>query len=64
MEQEIPNEGVIRRFMLGQASDEERSAVEQRLMVDNAFYEELSVVEDELIDDFKKARRGARTGKH
>jgi hypothetical protein len=52
MEQEIPNEGVIRRFMLGKASDEERSEVEQRLMVDNAFYEELSVVEDELIDDF------------
>jgi tetratricopeptide (TPR) repeat protein len=52
MEQEVLNPAVIRRFMLGKASEEERSAVEQRLMVDKAFYEELSVVEDELIDDF------------
>jgi len=48
----LPNEEVVRRYMLGQASDEESSALEERLMSDKAFYEELSVVEDELIDDF------------
>lgn len=40
----------IRRYLLGQASPEDSSKVEERLLADDEFYQELLIVEDELID--------------
>ena len=40
----------IRRYLLGQASLEDSSQVEDRLLTDGEFYQELLIVEDELID--------------
>ena len=52
MDDLFPSERLIRQYLLGRVSDEERSELELRLMTDNAFYNELLAVEDELIDDF------------
>lgn len=42
----------IRRFLLGDLSEQEREQVEQRLMSDDDLYQQLLVAEDELIDEY------------
>jgi hypothetical protein len=43
---------VIRQYLLGQASPELSSQLEQQLLNDKTFYEELLISEDELIDEY------------
>jgi hypothetical protein len=42
----------MRKYLLGKATDEECTRVEERLLVDHEYFEQLLVEEDELIDDY------------
>jgi hypothetical protein len=42
----------IRNYLLGKATAEECTRVEERLLVDHEYFEQLLVEEDELIDDY------------
>ena len=46
------NGGSLRRYLLGELSEQEREQVEQRLMTDDDLYQQLMVAEDELIDEY------------
>jgi hypothetical protein len=46
------NRDSIKRYLLGDLSEQEREQVEQRLMSDDDLYEQLLVAEDELIDEY------------
>lgn len=46
------NSEFIRRYLLGELSEEEREQVEQRLMSDDDLYQQLLLAEDELIDEY------------
>jgi hypothetical protein len=48
MSRDISSENTLMRFLLGQASEEERSQIEQRFLGDGDYYEQLLIVEDEL----------------
>lgn len=47
---------LMTRFLLGELSEEERPAVEERFLSDNEFFNQLLVVEDSLIDDYLLGR--------
>lgn len=42
----------LRKYILGDISDEDRSAIEERLLTDDEFFEELSMTEENLIQDY------------
>ena len=46
------NETEIRRFLLGEMSETERSAFEERFVADEDLFEQISVAEDELIESY------------
>lgn len=52
MSQQIEDESYIRRYLLGELSDEEREQVERRLLANEDYYQRVLVAEDELIYDF------------
>ena len=45
-------ESVIRRYLLGQLSDDDQELVEQRLLMEDDFFEELEIGKDELVDEY------------
>ncbi len=49
---EIENEEIIRRFLLGQMSAEERFEFEKRFVADADLFEQITAVEDELIEKY------------
>lgn len=52
MEHRLEEETVLRRYLLGESSMEERVSVEARLFLDDEYSSQLKAVEDELIDDY------------
>lgn len=46
------NGDFIRRYLLGDLSEEEREHVERRLMSDDDLYQQLLLAEDELVDEY------------
>jgi CHAT domain-containing protein/lipoprotein NlpI len=48
----IENEEKVRKYLLGDLSEEDQAQIEQQLLSDDEFYEALSVVEGELRDDY------------
>jgi hypothetical protein len=42
----------IRRYLLGQLSDEEQQKIEDRLMTENDFFEELEISKDEIVEEY------------
>ncbi|MEK6279564.1 MAG: hypothetical protein AABN95_04350 [Acidobacteriota bacterium] len=42
----------IRRYLLGQLTDDEQSTIEQRLLTEDEFFEEMEVTKDELVEDY------------
>ena len=42
--------GLLRQYLLGQLSPEQRTPLEERLLTDAAYHDELSIAEDDLID--------------
>src|SRR5262245_54203191 len=53
-------EDLIRRYLLDDASDEERRQVEARMLEDDDYGEWLLLIEDELIDDYARGAMPAR----
>src|SRR5258707_15656793 len=47
---------LMTRFLLGELSEEERPAVEERILSDNEFFDQLLVVEDSVIDAYLLGR--------
>lgn len=52
MSQPEENKDLIRRFLLGDLTEQEREHVEQRLLSDDDLYQQLLMAEDELEDEF------------
>jgi hypothetical protein len=52
MNQQTENKDFIRRYLLGELSDEEQEEAEKRLLTDESFYQQVMIEEDELIYDF------------
>lgn len=44
------------RFLLGQLSDDERKAVEERFLADDEYFAQLLAIEDSLVDDYVLGR--------
>lgn len=51
-EEILQNETEIRRFLLGELTEDERSAFEMRFVADENLFEQTQVVEDELIESY------------
>ena len=52
MSQRIENGDSIRRYLLGELSEEEQEQIERRLLSDDDYYQQVLIAEDELIYDF------------
>jgi CHAT domain-containing protein/tetratricopeptide (TPR) repeat protein len=52
MNQTINEEEAIKQYLLGRLSEEERTALEERLLTDDDFFERLNLAEDELIEEY------------
>jgi len=52
IEDELKNEAEVRRFLLGEMSEDARSAFEEKFVADEVFFEQVRVVEDELIESY------------
>lgn len=50
------NEEQVRRYLLGDVSEDERIRIEERLMVDGDFFDQVGLQEDELVDDYVDGR--------
>jgi hypothetical protein len=59
MELKSRDEDLIRRYLLGDASEEERARVEDRFFADDDFYQSLLVAEDDLIYDYLRGAMNA-----
>lgn len=46
------NSGTIRRYLLGELSEEEREQFERRLMTEDDLYQQLLIAEDDLADEY------------
>ena len=42
----------LRRYLLGELSDEEQQQIEERLLIDNDYVEQMLIAEEDLIDDY------------
>lgn len=54
------NEDLIRGYLLGDVSEEEREAIEERFFADDDFYQSLLVAEDDLIYDYLRGAMDQR----
>jgi len=52
MKPDLETQSRIRRYLLGEADEAEREAIETLILTDDEFFEELQVVEDEVIDAY------------
>jgi len=52
MEDEIRDNLLIRKYLLGELNEDELQQVEQSLLTDSRFYERVIVAEDDLVDDY------------
>lgn len=52
MSRQRENKDSIRRYLLGEMSEQERERIEQRLLSDDDFYQQLLINEDDLVDEF------------
>ncbi|HJQ68451.1 MAG TPA: hypothetical protein VKA70_05750 [Blastocatellia bacterium] len=52
MDRAAANEATIRRYLLGEAQDEEMEQTEQRLLADRDYFQSFLRLEEELIDEY------------
>src|SRR5712671_5487541 len=50
----IDNDDAIARYLLGQSSDEERAAVQERLFDDEDYFNRIRAAEYELLDAYSR----------
>lgn len=58
--QNLPNEELIKNYLLGDLSEYEESAIQERLFTDENFFEELLIIKDELAEDYAFGLLSAR----
>lgn len=51
-QEKFTNEIEIRRFLLGESSEKERAATEEKFLADEDFFVQIRAVEDELIENY------------
>jgi CHAT domain-containing protein len=56
MELRIEDDVLIRRYLLGQLSEDEREHVEKRLMTDNELYDRVLLAEDEMVEEYLQGK--------
>lgn len=52
MSQNLPEENLIRDYLLGQLLDNVQDVVEERLLTDSQFLQTARMIEGELLDDY------------
>ena len=52
MNQQSEDESGLRRYLLGELTQEERSEVEERLFLNSDYFQQLQAEEDDLLDDY------------
>ena len=52
MADELNHKKILRKYLLGELSDDEAEQVERQLMTDSAYAEEASILEDELVEEY------------
>ena len=48
----MPEQAKLRKYLLNDANEDERAAIEERLLADDEFFEEVAAAEEELIQDY------------
>lgn len=52
MSEEENNEIILRHYLLGDVTAEDRQQIEQRMLTDGTFFEQLCILEEELVDEY------------
>jgi len=52
MSQDLSEENLIRNYILGYLSEDERNVVAERLLSDQELYEILLIIEEDLLEDY------------
>jgi len=52
MAHENPEDGLIRRYLLGQLEEDELGKLEEKMMADNEFFDRVLLAEDELVEEY------------
>ena len=55
MEQRFFDDALIRKYLLGNISQEDQEQIEQRLLIDEEFSEKLSMTRIDMVDDYVAA---------
>src|SRR5207247_11467037 len=48
----LENDSMIKRYLLGELTEEGQQEIEERLLRDSDYFEHLQVCEDELVDEY------------
>lgn len=56
MERNLDNDQLMIRYLLGEASEQERTQIEKQFFADDNFFEHLLTIEDELIDCYVRGK--------
>jgi hypothetical protein len=59
MNLETEKDSLMRRYLLGEMSDEERTDIEEKFLADDSFFEEIAALEDELYLDYQQGNLSA-----
>jgi len=52
MAHETPDDGLIRRYLLGRLAEGEREQLEEKMMADNEFFNAVLLAEDEMVEEY------------
>ena len=55
----LENDLAIKRYLLGELSDEEQQRLEERLLTDREYFERLQIMEVELVDEYARGALSA-----
>src|SRR5258708_18215751 len=58
-DQHIDDDDAISRYLFGLSSDEERSAVQERLFQDEDYFDRIRAIEHELLDSYSRGEMPA-----
>lgn len=54
MRPNLEDDSAIKRYLLGELTEEDQQTLEERLLTDNGYFERLQLLEDELVDDYAR----------
>ena len=59
MEKDLYSDEVLKQYLLGKMSDEERERIERRYLADKEFLDQLLAIEDDLVDEYVRGELSA-----